>query len=148
MSFDRMSRWLTHSPDSPAHTTIGADLLRVILGLLLIRQGAVFIGDMAAFSSSIEQTVVPFAPFLVAHLVVMAHVVGGLMLTAGLLTRLAAIAQVPVLVGALFLVPFGTGYFAEMSAPYTLTILTMTLATVALGSGRWAADHSLFGYSR
>ena len=36
---------------------------------------------------------------IISHYVVMAHLAGGLMLAAGLLTRLAALVQLPVLVG-------------------------------------------------
>ena len=44
------------------------------------------------------------SPFVVAHYVVVAHLLGGFLIAIGLLTRVAVVSQIPVLLGAVFIV--------------------------------------------
>lgn len=141
----RFAQFIRPTADNPARNTFVADLFRILLGLLLIRQGVTFVADMAGFSASLSQTGIPIAGFVATHIIVLVHVAGGLMLTAGLFTRAAALAQVPILVGAFALVPLGQGFFVALTGPYTMAMLTLTAITFALGAGRFTVDSALFG---
>ena len=83
-----------------AHTNYGLDILRVALGVFLIYKGASFITN----SRSFEDLISPLSNFmggmLTFHYIAAAHIMGGVMIIFGLLTRWAIIAQLPILFGA------------------------------------------------
>jgi hypothetical protein len=79
------------------------------------------------------------------HYVALAHLCGGLMLAFGLLTRLAALIQIPVLFGAVFLVHLQGGLLAAgQSLEFSALVLVMLGVYFLIGSGRWSVDHYLF----
>jgi uncharacterized membrane protein YphA (DoxX/SURF4 family) len=85
-----------------------------------------------------------FAKYTVAHLIAFAHLAGGLLLAAGLLTRLAAAVQVPILVGAVFMVHMREGLFgASQNLEFTLLVLFLLVISVVVGGGRLSADYFL-----
>jgi putative oxidoreductase len=80
--------------------------------------------------------------------VLFAHVVGGLMMILGVFTRWAALANLPIMIGAVLLFHFHEGFFlhgvivdaargkAEVAGyEYPLVILVATLAQCFLGTG-------------
>ena len=62
---------------------------------------------------------------------------------AGLVSRAAAVIQLPILVGALIFVDFAQGYFADLSMAYTVFVLAMAIAVTVFGSGRFSVDHAI-----
>jgi putative oxidoreductase len=83
-----------------------------------------------------------------AWFTILAHGLGGLMMILGLWTRWAALANLPVMLGALVFVHLSQGYFLKGvlvgTAPqaagyeYVLLIVGATLAQVLLGGGALA----------
>ena len=72
-----------------------------------------------------------------------------LMLAAGLLTRLAALVQLPVLVGAVFVVHLRAGLFsAAPNLEFAVLVLVSLAAFAVVGGGRWSADHALAARAR
>ena len=53
---------------------------------------------------SIKTSFGSFAYILIGHLIVFAHILGGIFLTLGVLTRFACLIQIPILLGAVFLI--------------------------------------------
>ena len=84
---------------------IAFELLRIYLGVGLFARGILFISNSSAFidllgpSSSAWLTSV-----VLIHYVALSHLVGGVMIAVGLFTRVAALAQLPILIGAVFVV--------------------------------------------
>jgi putative oxidoreductase len=91
-------------------------------------------------------------PVLAWYLIVV-HLAGGLLVIAGLWTRWAALAQVPIMASATFLVHWKQGFFMTgivLDAAtgraiaggyeYTLLILAATVALALLGPGALALD--------
>ena len=78
--------------------------------------------------------------------------VGGILLMAGLFTRVAALALVSVMIGALALVhiPHGDPFVAQgrPSSELASVYLVMSLAIAALGAGAYSLDAVLFGRER
>jgi putative oxidoreductase len=67
---------------------------------------------------------------------------GGLALLIGLLTRLAALGQIIIQIGAICLVTAPRGFSLERGGgyEYNLALIAMCLALVIVGAGRWSLD--------
>jgi uncharacterized membrane protein YphA (DoxX/SURF4 family) len=67
------------------------------------------------------------------------------MLTIGLLTRLAAVVQLPILCGAMLFVHWRDGLFTRaQNLEFTLFVLFTLVLVAAYGPGRWSLDYHLF----
>lgn len=117
------------------------EFLRIVLGGLLFAKGYYFVENLSEIYDLIEANL-PVSPFIAAHYVVAAHLVGGLMLIFGLLTRIATAIQIPVLVGALAFVHAREAVLGpQESFEYALLILILLLVFFFYGGGKWSADH-------
>ncbi|HSD13622.1 MAG TPA: DoxX family membrane protein, partial [Flavobacterium sp.] len=92
-----------------AHTSFPLDLLRVALGIFLIIMGGVFITNKHYLHEIILNSMQNFgSEMLLIHYIASAHMVGGIMIVFGLLTRWAIVAQLPILIGAVAVNFLGT----------------------------------------
>ena len=124
--------------------SIGFDLLRIYLGVALFVRGALFVANPERVLSLVGSTGDWFVPLLVAHYVGIAHLGGGILLTLGLATRIAALVQVPVLVGAVFLVHWGDGLLrAGQSLELAALVLAMLVTYAVFGAGPLSVDHRM-----
>ena len=122
----------------------GLDLVRFYLGIGLFARGALFVSHPEVLLSYMEQTNRWVVPLAVSHYVVMAHMCGGVMLALGLLTRWAALAQVPPLLGAVFYVHYGEGLLsAGQSLEFAALVLFLLAVFSVTGAGDWSLDHVL-----
>lgn len=112
------------------------DILRIALGVVLILKGVEFARNSSALPALLSRQV-PFSSFLLLllqHYIIFAHVAGGFMIAVGLLTRVACIANIPVLLGALVFINWGmTGHFSA----FLLAVLVLLLLVwfFVIGSG-------------
>lgn len=84
------------------------------------------------------------SPFVLSHYVVGAHLVGGVMLIFGLLTRIATAVQIPVLVGALFYVHGREVILgSESSFEYAFLILVLLIVLFFYGGGKLSIVHKI-----
>lgn len=132
----RIDRWgQTHHPK-------WIDGLRVLLGLLLIVKGVQFIGNIDLLNATIRQH--PFLSVMsmwMAHYVVFAHICGGILITLGLLTRVAVIANLPVLIGALIFITTPTAIFNVHTELWlVLLVLAALILFLVEGSGPLSVD--------
>ena len=112
-----------------SHVDIVIDLVRMYLGVGLFVKGLYFLMHKEEMQKLLEGAdKVVFAQGAVAHYVIPVHLVGGLLLAIGLLTRLAALAQMPILIGALF----------YLWMPQVLFLLALIFV---YGGGRLSVDH-------
>lgn len=130
---------------TPTHRHLTVDVLRMYLGVGLFVRGILFLKEPQVLLYWIDQAGRQWLwPFLVAHYVILAHLVGGLLLAVGLFTRFAALIQVPVLLGATLLVHWGDGLFTRgQSLELTALVLFLLLLLTFHGSGRLSLDHYL-----
>ena len=120
------------------------DALRVYVGLALVVRGVQFVSDPQLFDRLIEGGLLPFAPLALAHVVGVLHIGGGLLLACGLLTRIAAAAQIPAVAGAMLFVHLPQGVASTTQGlQLTAFVLFCLLVVVAHGPGPWSADHAL-----
>lgn len=134
-----------------ARRDVWFDLLRIYLGIGLFIRGLIFfLGDgQVMFQNFVgENSFDWFTSSMAVHYVMLAHTCGGILLAFGLLTRVAALAQVPVLVGAI-LVHAPDGIFAlGQSLEFAAFVLVALLVVIAHGSGRLSVDYYTFGPGR
>lgn len=122
-----------------AHSTFWFDAIRILLGIFLIYKGGYFVSNSRDF----EDLIAPVSNFmggmLTFHYIAAAHIVGGIMIVFGLLTRWALIAQLPILIGAVLI-----NFLGEMNVT-NLIISVITLAVsifyTIYGSGKHSADY-------
>lgn len=122
-----------------ARTSYPLDLLRIALGVFLFIKGTTFItgghevGD--AFSTLSNFT----GGMFIFHYVAAAHIMGGVMIAFGLLTRWAIWAQLPILIGAVIVSFIGEFNFGE----FLLALITLGICIFFLvfGSGKHSADY-------
>lgn len=117
----------------------GATLLRLILGVVYIMHAylAVVVFGPAGMIAYQAKNGVPFAEVGTWYLI-LAHGLGGICLVLGLFTRWAALANVPVMLGALLFVHLKNGFWAHTNPSgyeYVLVLLVVSLAVAMIGSG-------------
>lgn len=122
------------------HRIYSIEILRIFLGGLLFYKGFYFVENISEIYSIIEDSI-PVSSFVIAHYVVGAHLVGGLMLAFGLITRLATAVQIPILVGAVFFVQARDIYLGTASElEYSILVLLLLVVFFIYGGGKWSLD--------
>ena len=117
----------------------GAALLRIALGVMFIAHGLlkVIVFTLPGTAAYFESIGLPGA---LGYLVAVAEVGGGLMLVAGLYTRVVALATVPILLGATW-AHLGNGWVFSAEGggwEYPLFLVLTAVAVALIGPGRWA----------
>ena len=112
------------------------DIVRIALGVFLVYKAVDFLNNMSDLVSLMSQNTSfgSFAYILAGHYVVFAHLLGGILLIFGVLTRFACVIQIPVLIGAIFFV----GTNKEMLRPYSellVSIIVLLLLVYFLIAG-------------
>jgi uncharacterized membrane protein YphA (DoxX/SURF4 family) len=121
------------------------DLVRIYLGIGLFVRGVLFAATPEGVEVLVDLSEFSLASAALAHYVTFAHLLGGLMLAAGLLTRLASLVQIPVLAGAVFLVHLPEGLLtADQSLEFATLVLFLLVVVFVFGGGPWSADRYVF----
>ncbi|NNF57595.1 MAG: DoxX family membrane protein [Rhodothermaceae bacterium] len=137
-----LARWQTWLD---AHRAEALDLVRIYLGIGLFVRGLYFLTNSEAYFALMPEA----GPgFLVSgtllHYVALAHLGGGLLLTVGLLTRIAALVQVPILLGAVVFVHGTEGLLGgDQSFELAAMVLFLLVLFTLWGSGPWSLDDYL-----
>jgi len=125
------------------------DCVRIYLGLGLLARGLLLITNTSTgyFIDLLQRSGQSWVTTgAILHYVMLAHFVGGAMLTIGFLTRLAAAVQIPILAGAVFIVHRKDGLFAMgQSLEFSALVLFLLLVFLVSGAGPWSLDRSVFG---
>lgn len=117
------------------------DVLRILLGLVIFLKGIQFVGDTDSLVRIMDNSKFPWVSFAMAHYVAFAHLIGGLLIMLGLLTRFAIICQLPVLIGAVIFINAQRGFFSVNSElSFSLIVLFLLLFFLVEGSGPLSVD--------
>ncbi|MGM0738443.1 MAG: DoxX family protein [Bacteroidota bacterium] len=116
--------------------------LRIFLGALLLYKGYYFVENLSLVYDYIDVTM-PVNAFVVSHYVVFAHLAGGLMIIFGMLTRIAVLAQMPIVIlGAIYYTGEGSTFFGPTTElEYSLLILVLLIVFFFYGAGKCSVDH-------
>lgn len=121
------------------HTSYSLDVLRIILGIFLFLKGVSFVTNNRDF----EDLIAPISNFLggmlTFHYIAAAHIMGGIIIVFGLLTRWAIIAQLPILIGAV-LINF-IGVMNVQNLILASLALIISVFFLVYGSGKHSADY-------
>ena len=131
----RAKRWVD------GHRDVCCDLLRMYFGVALLLQGISFVARGNFLLETMHAANLTFLTGVIAHYVVVAHIVGGFGLAIGLLTRGAALAQVPVLIGAIMIHRTEGLFTAGQQLEFSVLVLALLLLFTAIGAGRLSVDH-------
>ena len=127
-----------------SHVDIVIDLVRMYLGVGLFVKGLYFLMHKEQMQTLLESADnVAFAQGAAAHYVIPVHLVGGLLLAIGLLTRLAALVQMPILIGAVFYFWLPQVLFFEQRQNFEFAMLVLFLLVLIFvyGAGRLSVDY-------
>jgi putative oxidoreductase len=119
------------------------DLFRIALGIFITYKGLHFITNMNALETTTAGINVWFAGAFLSHYVVFAHVLAGPLIAAGLFTRFACLLQIPILIGAVFLVNYPKGQFSvgnHFELEISLIVLLGLVVFIVFGAGRFSID--------
>ncbi|WP_090972258.1 DoxX family protein [Parapedobacter composti] len=120
------------------------DILRIGLGIVIFLKGATFLADTAALRQLIEETHIQIYTWGAVHYVAFAHLVGGILIAIGLITRVAVAVQLPILFGAVFFVNVTRGLtFLNSELWISIVVLLLLLFFLVAGSGPYSLDHQM-----
>lgn len=125
-----------------ANTYFSLDLVRVALGVFLFMKGVSFITNIQYLSdliSPIDKIGGGVFGMFIIHYIAPAHLIGGIMIVFGLLTRWAIIAQLPILIGAIAINFMGKMHSQNLLAAFI--ILALCVFFLFYGSGKHSADY-------
>ena len=117
----------------------GALVLRVVLGAVYLAHAYLALVVMGPAKAVEYQRAmhIPLPEIGVWYLIV-AHGLGGILLVLGLMVRWVALANIPIMAGALWLVHLKQGFFivdGRIGYEYALVLLGATVAQALLGAG-------------
>lgn len=125
-----------------AHHPVWVDFVRMALGIFLFIKGIMFIQDTEALQSIMRNSQFQWVSLGMAHYVAFAHLVGGLLIAMGLITRVAILFQIPILLGAVFFINPQRGFYSENAELWSSIIVLLLLVFFLIwGSGRLSVDH-------
>jgi uncharacterized membrane protein YphA (DoxX/SURF4 family) len=114
-------------------------LLRAALGIALVSKGISFISDMISLKALLESSF-GFLPDWIALVITWIHLLCGFLITIGLFTRLSALIQIPILIGAV-IINLSTGIFTPGSELlFSLLVLVLLVLFVFEGGGELSVD--------
>jgi putative oxidoreductase len=117
------------------------DIIRVLLGVFLFFKGIQFLNNMGVMINlmSHKMSFGSFILVIIGHYIVSAHILGGLLIVLGVLTRFACLIQIPILIGAIVFINSGQEFLQPFSE-LLLAIVTLILLFYFLivGNGPWS----------
>jgi len=124
-----------------AHTYYFIDFLRIALGVFFFIKGINFIAQTETLIELIKPLQGFGCTMLTVHYVASAHLVGGLLIAFGLLTRWAIAVQIPILIGAILINFVGIMNGARLFE--ASLVLIISIFFIFYGSGKHSIDYSM-----
>jgi len=131
----RLNKWANK------HSYWPLDFLRVVFGVLMFSKGLQFMGNTKILIDLIGPIQNMAGSMLAVHYVTPAHLIGGILIIFGLLTRWAVVAQLPIVLGAVII-----NFVGEMDGfnlVLSLIALALSIFFFFYGSGKRSADYYL-----
>ena len=115
-------------------------LLRAALGVALVSKGISFMSDIMSLKALLAQSGFGFLPDWIALVITWIHLLCGFLITIGLFTRLAAIIQIPILIGAVIINLSGGIFMPGSELLFSLVILALLVFFLFEGGGELSLD--------
>ena len=127
-----------------AHEDLFIDLVRIYLGCGLFVKACYFLSHREYLQQMVSGSDVAWlGGAMIGHYVILAHLAGGVMLALGLATRLAAAAQLPILLGAVFslYLPRYAVVEPRQYLEYAGLVAFLLVLFTVFGAGRFSIDY-------
>lgn len=113
------------------------DIVRISLGLFLCYKGIQFPEHMSMLLNKVPAlSGHTFIIVMLGHYIVFAHLLGGILMMAGVLTRFACLVQIPILLGAIIFVHSTPGLFQTYAELYiSIVVLLLLCYFLVAGNG-------------
>ena len=122
------------------NTSLAYALIRSFLGVALFIRGVILASDPAVITTLAGEDKI----YWWYSYITVAHIIGGISLTAGLLTRLGSFLQIPVLFGAVFLVHLKQGLLSVgQSLELSVLVLVLLIIHFIFGAGEFSIDSKI-----
>lgn len=115
------------------------DIVRILLGVFLCYKGVEFLYNMGSMLSLLSNQMAfgSFSSMLMSNYIAFAHILGGILLILGALTRFACLLQIPILLGAIFFINLNR----EMYRPFSellvsIGVLLLLILFLVVGNGK------------
>jgi uncharacterized membrane protein YphA (DoxX/SURF4 family) len=129
----RLDKWSTTHP-------VLLLLLRAALGIALVSKGISFISDIISLKALLAESSFSFLPDWIALVITWIHLLCGFLITIGLFTRLSALIQIPILIGAV-IINLSVGIFTPGSElVFSLLVLVLLVFFLFEGGGEFSVD--------
>ena len=122
------------------HSYYSLDILRIAFGIFLFAKGLSFMNNSQILIDLIKPIQNWGSSMFVVHYVASAHLIGGIMIIFGLLTRWAVAGQLPIIIGAV-LINFA-GEMNTQNLILSLSVLVLCLFFFLYGSGKHSVDYN------
>lgn len=112
-------------------------MMRIFIGGALLIRGLLFISD----PHKLTQLAGSEQYFWMYSYIAIVHLVGGFMLMIGFFTRLAALIQIPILFGAVFVIHLSKGFLQSgQSLELSIMVLFLLIIFFLFGAGELSID--------
>jgi putative oxidoreductase len=114
------------------------DAVRILLGVFLCYKGVDFLMNLGTMLDLLNNRMSfgSFSSTLMSNYIAFAHILGGVLLILGVLTRFACLIQIPILIGALMFVR--TDMYRPFSAVLLpILVLLLLILFLIVGNGKW-----------
>jgi len=120
----KVERW------GDAHHPKWIDIFRVILGLILIWKGVQFAQNLHEFTRLMGSSffAASIGISILAHYIIVVHIIGGVLITLGTETRTACLLLLPIVIGALLFIDYSGSIFkpyANLNIAILILVLTV-----------------------
>ena len=113
-------------------------ILRIVVGLSLIFKAYTFFNNTQVLTNAFANSGILKSTDFLIPLVPWVNLIGGILLTVGLFTRLAALVQIPLMFGAVLFVNLKDTATADL--PFSFLILVLVVVFSFIGGGYFSLD--------
>jgi uncharacterized membrane protein YphA (DoxX/SURF4 family) len=124
------------------------DIIRIYLGIVFIVKGFQFFLNMEVLEKLIESTGLSMGIYTIlglSHVIIFVHIIGGLFLSLGLLTKLTAVLQIPIVLSAIIFIHSKEGIMSD-SLHFAMFVLLLSIIFALHGSSKLSLDYYLENY--
>ena len=113
-------------------------VIRIFLGLILFSKGVFFLSDREILVELFQHSQLGIWGQLVSPFIGPVHIMGGLLIAIGLITRISAAFNIPILIGAVIFVNLPNGFIGNTELYFSLLVLLLLAFYFVYGSGHFA----------
>jgi len=134
-TLQQIHRW------SLAHHPRWLVVLRVAVGLALFFKGIFFLANTSTLEELVKGSLVANRSDWMVIFITWSHLLGGFLLIIGLLTRWAALLNVPILMGAVIFINTQRDSFGNFELPFAFLVLIGLIFFLVEGGGPISLDN-------